>query len=73
MFKGFHILYFLVGRGRNKFGLPLGSCFKGRGAVPLLLLIPSPPIKSWAMVTANRDSISAEAGSMSSFLTSNLE
>lgn len=52
IFEEFHILFVLVGRLRNKFGLPLSNCFKGRHAVSLLLRIPSPPIKSWAMVIA---------------------
>lgn len=63
MFKEFPILYFLAGKGRNKFGLPLENCFKGEGAVSLLLLA----------IIANHDSVSAELSFMSSFLTSNLE
>lgn len=72
MFEEFHIFYFLAGRGRNKFDLPLGNCFKGGCAVTLLLLTPSPPTKSWPVVIANYDSVSAEVGSVRSFFKSNL-
>lgn len=74
MLEEFHILYILVGRRRNKFGMALEEIVsKGGGALSILLLTPSPPTKSWAMVLANHDSRSAEAHPMSSFFTSNLE
>ena len=53
----------LFGReGEKQFGLMLGNWIKDKRCWPLILLILSPSIKSWAMVIVNHDSLSAEEG-----------